>query len=411
MSVGSTRASRAVSPGAPSVSSAARPQGAPRWIAAVLALAASGCTTYSSSFTSIEPQLAAQQYDSALQALEKQGYAQRDEVLYLLNQGMLRRMNGDYAGSNVSLEMAKGRMDALAATSVSETTLTFVINDATESYVGEEHEQVLLHLYKALNYLQLRQLSEARVEALQVDIRLREISGKFSGAQYTEDALARYLTGMIYEELEEWSDALIAYRKAYEAYQRSAATTAVPVPRVLQYDLLRLTQRQGLVAEPRQIQEGIRHHALAECRRAARAGRVCVHPAQRPGSDQARALDGGSRPEHQPYHPRLVAVLRKPSGHGHRRARQRAGAGKPRANGEWSHGVFRLHRASWTISTPSPARIWMPRCPALRRARWRAPQPSAPSKRPRSRPPRTATTVMTPWRRSFSASAWKLRRF
>lgn len=249
MSVGSTRASRFVPPGAPSASPPARPRGARRWIVAVLTLAASGCTTYSSSFTSIEPQLAVQQFDSALQILEKQGFAQRDEVLYLLNQGMLRRMNGDYAGSNVSLETAKGRMDALAATSVSETTLTFVINDATESYVGEEHEQVLLHLYKALNYLQLRQLSEARVEALQVDIRLREISGRFSGAQYTEDAFARYLTGMIYEELEEWSDALIAYRKAYEAYQRSAAITAVPVPRVLQYDLLRLTQRQGLVAE------------------------------------------------------------------------------------------------------------------------------------------------------------------
>ena len=269
MSVGSTRASRSVSPGASSASTSTRRRGAPRWIVGALTLAVSGCTTYSSSFTSIEPQLAAQQYDSALQTLEKQGYAQRDEVLYLLNQGMLRRMNGDYAGSNVSLEMAKGRMDALAATSVSETTLTFVINDATESYVGEEHEQVLLHLYKALNYLQLHQLSEARVEALQVDIRLREISGKFSGAQYTEDAFARYLNGMIYEELEEWSDALIAYRKAYEAYQRSAAITAVPVPRMLQYDLLRLTQRQGLVAELNQYKKefGITHWpSVAELR-------------------------------------------------------------------------------------------------------------------------------------------------
>jgi hypothetical protein len=249
MSVGSTRVSRADSPEAPSVSPSVRPRGAPQWIVAALTLAVSGCTTFSSSFAVIENQLAAQQFGPALQTLEKQGYAQRDEVLYLLNQGMLRRMNGDYAGSNLSLEAAKGRMDALYATSVTETTLTFVVNDATQSYVGEEHEQVLVHLYKALNYLELHQLNEARVEALQVDIRLREIGGKFSGAQYTEDAFARYLTGMIYEELEEWSDALIAYRKAYEAYQNSAGITAVPVPRALQYDLLRMTQRQGLTAE------------------------------------------------------------------------------------------------------------------------------------------------------------------
>ena len=261
MSVGSARVSRAVSPEAPNVSPLARPRGAPRWIVAALTLAVGGCATYSSSFSAIEPKLAAQQYDQALQTLEKQGYVPRDEVLYLLNQGMLRNMNGDFEGSNRSLETAKARMDALAATSLSETTLTFVINDATQSYVGEEYEQVLLHLYKALNYLELHQLDEARVEVLQVQVRLREFSGKFSGAQYTDDAFAHYLSGMIYEETEEWSDALIAYRDAYMAYRKSATTDMVPVPRMLQDDLLRLTQRQGLTAELEQYKKefGITH--------------------------------------------------------------------------------------------------------------------------------------------------------
>lgn len=249
MSVGLPRAPCAAFPGSQQRSTAACRRVASHWAVAALALAINGCATYSNSFAVIESQLASQQFGPALETLDKQSHAQRDEVLYLLNQGMLRRMNGDPAGSNLSLEAAKGQLDALYATSLTETALTFVVNDATQSYVGEEHEQVLVHLYKALNYLELHQLSEARVEALQVDIRLREIGEKFSAAKYTEDAFARYLTGMIYEELEEWSDALIAYRKSYEAYQRSAATTAVPVPRVLQYDLLRLTQRQGLSAE------------------------------------------------------------------------------------------------------------------------------------------------------------------
>lgn len=240
MCVGHSRAARAV------------PSEAPRarlWLAVVLALAVSGCATFSSSFAVIESQLAAQQFGQALETLEKQGYSRRDEVLYLLNQGMLRRMNGDFAGSNQSLEAAKVRMEELYGASLTEQTLSFVINDATKSYVGEEYEQVLVHLYKALNYLQLHQLDEARVEALQVDIRLREIGEKFSEAQYTEDAFARYLTGMIYEEREEWSDALIAYRKAYEAYQKSTRKYAVAMPHALQIALLRLTQHQGLTAE------------------------------------------------------------------------------------------------------------------------------------------------------------------
>jgi uncharacterized protein len=214
-----------------------------------LTLAVSGCATYSSSFAVIEYQLETQQFDAALKTLEKQDYASRDEVVHLLNLGMVQRMAGDYRGSNLSLETAKGRMDALTATSVSETALTFIINDATQSYIGEEHEQVLVHLYKALNYLELHQLGEARVEALQVDLRLREISSRFTAAQYTDDAFARYLTALIYEELQEWSNALIAYRKAYEAYQQSAGVARVPVPRALRYDLLRLTQHQGLYDE------------------------------------------------------------------------------------------------------------------------------------------------------------------
>jgi len=255
MSVGFARVSRTVSLEALNTSVAARHRGAPLWIVAMFTLVVSGCATYSSSFAVIEPQLAAQQYNSALQTLEKQGYEPRDEVLYLLNQGMLRRMNGDYTGSNQSFEAAKGRMDALYATSLSETALTFVVNDATASYVGEEHEQVLLHLYKALNYLDLHQLDAARVEALQVDVRLREISGKFSAAQYTDDAFAYYLTGMIYEETEEWSDALIAYRDAYKVYLKNSGNNPAAVPRMLQYDLLRLTQRQGLTAELNQYKK------------------------------------------------------------------------------------------------------------------------------------------------------------
>jgi len=105
---------------------------------------------------------------------------------------------------------------------------------------------VLVHLYMALNYLELGQRDEARVEALQVDIKLREIAEKFPESKFTEDALSRYLTGMIYEELGEWSDAMIAYRKAYEAYQKYQSNFGVAIPSMLKLDLVRLAQRQGL---------------------------------------------------------------------------------------------------------------------------------------------------------------------
>lgn len=214
-----------------------------------------GCATYSDSFGLIEQNLAARQYDAALQEIEKQAGSKTDRVLYLLNKGMVLRMKEDFAGSNQALEKAKSEMERLYAASVSENALSFLINDATVSYAGDDYEQVLVHLFMALNYLELGQPREARVEALQVDIKLREIGEKIPENKFTEDAMSRYLTGMIYEELGEWSDAMIAYRKAYEAYKKYRENYGLRMPDMLKHDLLRLAQRQGLNNELEQYRK------------------------------------------------------------------------------------------------------------------------------------------------------------
>jgi tetratricopeptide (TPR) repeat protein len=226
------------------------------WFAAAACLLMlNGCATYSTSFATIEQQLRDQRYDDALKAIEKQSGDRKDRVLYLLNKGMVLRMKHDFAASNESLEAAKQEMERLYAASVSENALSFVVNDATVSYAGDDYEQVLVHLYMALNYLELGQRDDARVEALQVDIKLREIEEKIPASKFTEDALSRYLTGLIYDELGEWSDAMIAYRKAYEAYQKYQRDFGVPVPAMLKADLLRLAKREGLTDELRRYRK------------------------------------------------------------------------------------------------------------------------------------------------------------
>ncbi|OGT01145.1 MAG: hypothetical protein A3K04_07100, partial [Gallionellales bacterium RBG_16_56_9] len=199
--------------------------------------------------------LSAREYDAALQAFEKQSGSKTDRVLYLLNKGMVLRMKRDFSGSNLALEAAKTEMERLYAASVSENALSFIVNDATVSYAGDDYEQVLVHLYLALNYLEFGQPNDARVEALQVDIKLREIGEKIPENKFTEDALSRYLTGLIYEELGEWSDAMIAYRKAYEAYQKYQVNYGLAMPDMLKHDLLRLAQRQGLKDEVAQYRK------------------------------------------------------------------------------------------------------------------------------------------------------------
>lgn len=225
-------------------------------LAGMFIVTASGCATYAYKFQPIERALAAHQPEAALTALD-QAYAPRgaDAPLYYLNKGMLLRLNNRYAESNTALETAQKLMDKLEALSLTEQTTSFIVNDTVHSYVGEDFEKVLLHVYKALNYLALQQPYEARVEALQVDVKIRELNSGTAGGALTEEAFTRYLSGIIYENLGEWSDAMIAYRKAYEAFAVYKKKYSVGLPESLKFALLRLAERQGLEDELKTYRE------------------------------------------------------------------------------------------------------------------------------------------------------------
>lgn len=243
-----------------------------RWRNAILAMvvaAVSGCATYSETIVTAERDLAQQRPAAALAELEKLDVPDRDRVLFLMNKGLLLRMTGSFEQSTQALEEAKGRSDELMAVSISEQAASLLVNDAAQSYVGDEFEQVMLNAYLALNYLEQHRLEEARVEALQADVRLRQIAQRTALSAYTEDAFVRYLTGILYEERREWSDAMIAYRKAYEAYRAQADSFGVAVPDSLKHDLIRLADRMGLSEEASRYRDefGIRSTLSAEALR------------------------------------------------------------------------------------------------------------------------------------------------
>lgn len=227
-----------------------RPLG--RMLAVVTVLSGlGGCATYSSSFGVIEKNLVGKQYDAALQNIEKQADSKNERVLYLLNKGMVLRMKRDFAGSNQAFEAAKAEMDRLYGASVSENALSVMVNDSTVSYSGDNYERILLHLYMALNYLELGDPGSARVEAMQVDVDMRAFAEKSSDKKKVEDAFTLYLSGQIFEEMGEWSDAMISYRSAYNVYKKYQADYGMAMPNELKVDLLRMAKRNGLTDELR----------------------------------------------------------------------------------------------------------------------------------------------------------------
>ena len=214
-----------------------------------LLLQLGGCASYSQGFEPIEAKLAAQDPAAAMQILEKKGPGRNELLLYLLNKAMLQRMQHDFVASNQSLEQAKQVIQTYSAVSISEQSAAFIINDATRTYTGTPLEQVMLHVYAALNYLELGEHDAARVEALQVEVRLRQLMQDSPDSALSVDPFARYLSGMIFEDLGEYSDAMIAYRKAYEAYQAHEELYTLRLPDYLKQDMLRMARKVGLKNE------------------------------------------------------------------------------------------------------------------------------------------------------------------
>ncbi len=215
------------------------------WLPLVVLLAVlSGCASYSQGFQKVETLLSQQKPELALQELEKNPSTGTDKLLYLLDKAMLQRMSGLYEASNITFEQAKALMDKLEATSVTEQLGALTVNDSAMSYEGEDYEQIAVHIYAALNYIELGLWDEARVEALQVDERIKRIKEKRDG-KAVEDPFAHYLMGLIFEHGGEYSDAMIAYRDAYQVYQKYK----LPTPLFLQRDLLRLSKYLDLKQE------------------------------------------------------------------------------------------------------------------------------------------------------------------
>ena len=211
-------------------------------------LGSGGCVSSAYIQNPIEIFLANQQPELALNTHEQLPHKSRNQALYHLNKAVLLRMNGQLNDSNTELEAAKQISQKLDAVSLREQTAAVSVNDAMRSYLPPPYEQVMLYCFKMLNYLELNDLDGARVEALQLDVFLQQ---KYKGK---EPPFARYLSGLVFEANGELSDALIAYRKALQAYQ----VANIKIPQQLQADLLRLTEHQSLKDEHRKFSEAFK---------------------------------------------------------------------------------------------------------------------------------------------------------
>ncbi len=201
------------------------------------------CASYGSRAASMRDGLLTGHPEQSLALAEKEDPEQKD-VVASLDKGMLRRINQNYTASNQIFEVAKQEIEKLYGFSITENLASITINETLRGYEGDRYEQLLLHAYMAMNYIQLGQLDGARVEMLQANVKMMEW-----GDEPEEDAFLRYLEGLIYESLNENDSALISYRKAYTVYKEKGGDQYPVVPALIKKDFLRLLAAEGLDSE------------------------------------------------------------------------------------------------------------------------------------------------------------------
>ncbi len=212
------------------------------------------CASFPKSQPQIESLLISNNYGQALQILaeDKNAYGINNELLYLLDKGFLEHLNGDYAQSIETFAKAQMKFDELYTESVSKIAATWVFNDYSAPYHGEDFEHVFINGFQALNYLMLGKYDEAIVEARDVDSKLNAINAQYKPDQknvYKEDAFIRMLMGIFYEAgktREDINDAYISYVKAAEIYEQDYDRNyGLSSPEILKENILTTAKAMG----------------------------------------------------------------------------------------------------------------------------------------------------------------------
>jgi hypothetical protein len=193
-----------------------------------------GCASTGKVQEELAQQMMLGDYPGALLVVESQktgAYDGKNQLLYFLERGMLLHYDGQFVESNAAFEQAKRIGDALYTESLSDQGFSLMSNDYALDYAGENFERTLIHLFSALNYIQLGEKDSALVEIRQVGDYLRKLQVDSTNENvYQEDAFARYLSALLYESAGELDAAFVDYKKAASAYRAYASQYAVAVP-------------------------------------------------------------------------------------------------------------------------------------------------------------------------------------
>ena len=169
----------------------------------------------------IESEISERLFAEAAATVERDQFYRRKQNRFLLDldAGGAHFFGGEYREATRHLLRAGELSEKYYTKSLSAHVLSFLVNDLTLPYYGEDYEVTFAAGLAALAFAVEDRYEDALVEARKVEHRLGVMSAAYEGSdKYRDDAFAHYLSGAIYEAAGNLNDAVVSYRRAWEIY-------------------------------------------------------------------------------------------------------------------------------------------------------------------------------------------------
>jgi len=216
-------------------------------------LALSSCGSVQEMYISAADEYVAQgefaQAGDYITGRERQYITNKNEISFYLDRGLVAHYSGNYMQSNSGLKEAERLMEKAFTGDISDQVAAFARGDVKRAqYGGEDYENIYINMFKALNYYHMGNMESARVEVRRSNRKLRYITGEYAAQaeswkaalenfagiprelNFSNSALARYLSALIWRSGGYWDDARIDAQEAVNAFAEYPDVYNFPLP-------------------------------------------------------------------------------------------------------------------------------------------------------------------------------------
>jgi hypothetical protein len=236
-----------------------RARGYSRFFCTALALVSwlfPGCVS-ARPYVRLDETVARGNYEAGLSLIDAGGdslYRPRDAILFYLDKGLLAHYAGRYGDSSALLQDGERAIEAAYTKSITLEIGSYLLNDNTREYEGEDYEDIYINVFNALNYYHRGSLEDALVEIRRMNNKLQFLASKYGiimsslqqkaleeardlplnrdadASPFNDSALARYLGLLFYRGTGRLDDARIDRDYLKTAFANAPQVYPHPVP-------------------------------------------------------------------------------------------------------------------------------------------------------------------------------------